>query len=137
MQPEIICERKYPPIILTKAPIDSGTAGKTKPIVPAFDKILNQVYIPIPERIKASAAFIQIAIKLSEQYELDTTIERHDTHITVRYSFDCCGGIRGIAQILGMVDEFAFFKDLYGKDITVSMDYYTHIIARGNTVVAP
>lgn len=36
-----------------------------------------------------------------------------------------------------MADEFALFKDIYGWDITVSLDFYTHAVVRNGRVVAP
>lgn len=36
-----------------------------------------------------------------------------------------------------MADEFAFFKNIYGWDITVSLDFYTHAVVRNGRVVAP
>lgn len=74
---------------------------------------------------------------LSELYELDTKIECHLNHISVNYSFNCCGGMRDINRVFGRADPFSFFKDIYGWDITVSLDFYTHAVVRNDRAVAP
>lgn len=81
--------------------------------------------------------FIQAAIEVSELYEWDTKIKRHVDHISVDYSFNCCGGMRDTNRVFGMVDQFSFFKDIFGWDITVSIDFYTHAVVRNGRVVVP
>lgn len=70
-------------------------------------------------------------------YELDTRIERHTDHISVNYSFNCCGGMRHMNRIFGMADQFSFFKDVDGWDITISMDYFTHTVIHNGRIIAP
>lgn len=36
-----------------------------------------------------------------------------------------------------MADQFSFFKDIYGWDITVSIDFYTLAVVRNGRVIAP
>jgi len=45
--------------------------------------------------------------------------------------------MRDINLVLGMADEFAFFKDIHIWNITVSLDFYTHAAVRNGRVVAP
>ena len=109
---------------------------------PSFDEIMqkiqeNTTYVLMPERIKASEDFIRAAIEVSELYELDTKIERHFDHISVDYSFNCCGGLRDINKVIGMADQSSFFKDILGWDITISLDFFTHAVVRNGRVVAP
>ena len=91
----------------------------------------------MPERIKVCEDFIRAAIGVSELYELDTKIERHFDHISVDYSFNCCGGLRDINRVIGMADQSSFFKDIFGWDITISLDFFTHAVVRNGRVVAP
>ena len=44
---------------------------------------------------------------------------------------------RGYCYKWFMADEFAFFKDIYGWDITVSLDFYTHAVVWNGRVVVP
>ncbi len=123
----VIYEKTYPPIEWEKAVIQSGNCQP----VPAFDAFYEKIMeVPevclIPERIASSKIFIETAIEISVLYQLDTKIIRHYNRITVDYSFYCGGGMTYIGQVLGMADEFAFFTGIRGKDITISMDYYTH-----------
>ena len=144
MSVEIIYEKKYPRIdpMEELKQVEMEAADEPEQPRPTFDEIMqkiyaNTTYVLMPERIKASEEFIQTAIEVSELYELDTKIERHLDHISVNYSFDCCGGLRDINKVFGMADQFSFFKDIYGWDITVSMDFYTHAVVRNGRVVAP
>ena len=144
MSVEIIYKKKYlriDPMEELKR-VEMEAADELEQPRPTFDEIMqknyaNTTYVLMPERIKASEEFIQIAIEVSELYELDTKIERHLDHISVNYSFDCCGGLRDINRVFGMADEVAFFKDIYGWDITVSLDFFTHATVRNGRVVSP
>ena len=144
MSVEIIYEKKYPRIdpMEEMKQIELEMADEPNDPTPAFHEIMAKIqaettYVLMPERIKASERFIQTAIEVSELYELDTKIVRHLDHISVNYSFDSCGGMRYINRVFGMADEFAFFKDIHGWDITVSMDFFTHTVVRNGRVVAP
>lgn len=144
MSVEIIYEKKYPRIdpMEEMKQIELEMADESKEPTPSFDEVIAKIhadttYVLMPERIKASEKFIQTAIEVSELYELDTKIERHIDRIIVNYSFDSCGGMRDINRVFGMADEFAFFKDVHGWDITVSLDFYTHAVVRNGRVVAP
>lgn len=143
MSVEIIYEKKYPRIdpMEEMKQIELEMADEPKEATPSFDEIMAKIqadttYVLMPERIKASEKFIQTAIEVSELYELDTKIERHIDRIIVNYSFDSCGGMREINRVFGMADEFAFFKDIYGWDITVSLGFFTHAVVRNGRVVA-
>ena len=144
MSAELIYEKKYPPIDPEKEikRIELELAAEQQEPIPSFNEVYNKImadttYILIPERIKGSEAFIRTAIEVSRLYELDTRIERCDSHISVTYSFNCGGGMRDIRRVFGMADEFAFFKDVYGFDFTISLDYYTHAVIRRGRIIAP
>lgn len=101
MSVEIIYEKKYPRIdpMEEMKQIELEMADEPEEPTPSFEEIMqkiqeNTTYVLMPERIKASENFIQAAIEVSELYELDTKIERHFDHISVNYSFNCCGGLR-------------------------------------------
>ncbi len=103
MSVEIVYEKKYPRIdpMEEMKQIEIEMADEPKEPNPSYEEMMqkiqaNTAYVLMPERIKASEDFIQTAIEVSELYELDTKIERHLDHISVNYSFDCCGGLRDI-----------------------------------------
>ena len=141
---EIIYEKKYPHIF-PSAELKCAKAtvsGKPQLTIPPFSELLKRAteetaYILIPKRTNAGEKFIQIAIEVSELYQLDTIIERHDSHISVTYSFNCCGGMREIKHVLSMADDFAFFTGIHGRDITVCLDYFTHAVVCKGKIVAP
>lgn len=144
MGAEVIYKMEYSRIDPQEEPQAAELEAEAAPGQPGgcFDEIYGKMirdttYILIPERIKAGERFIQTAIEVSQRYKLDTKIIRHDSHITVKYAFNCCGGMCDIRRVFGMADEFAFFKDVCGRDILVCMDYYTHAVVRNGTVVSP
>ena len=144
MSKEIIYEKKYPridPMVELKNSTQERVDDPKEPI-PTFEEIMkkiqtNTTYVLMPERIKGSEEFIQTAIEISKLYELDTRIERRFDHISVIYSFDCCGGLRYINQVFKMADQFSFFTDIHDRDITISFDYFTHASVRNGRIVSP
>nr|DAQ11004.1 MAG TPA: hypothetical protein [Caudoviricetes sp.] len=144
MSVEIIYEKKYPRIdpMEEMKQIELEMADEPEEPTPSFEEIMqkiqeNTTYVLMSERIKASEDFIRAAIEVSELYELDTKIERHFDHISVDYSCNCCGGLRDINRVIGMADQSSFFKDIFGWDITISLDFFTHAVVRNGRVVAP
>lgn len=144
MSKETIYEKTYPRIDAVKGmlQIEQEMAGKSNEPAPSFEEIMqkiltNTTYVVMPERIKNSEKFIQMAIEVSELYELDTRIDRHFDHISVTYSFDCGGGLQEINRVFGMADQFSFFTNIHGRDITVSLDYFTHATVRNGRIVSP
>lgn len=144
MSVEIIYEKKYPRIDPMEELRQAELEMADEPEQPqhTFSEMMEKIYadttyVLIPERIKDSEDFIRAAIEVSELYELDTKIERHFDHISVDYSFNCCGGLRDINRVIGMADQSSFFKDIFGWDITISLDFFTHAVVRNGRIVAP
>lgn len=144
MSAEVLYEKRYP---RTDLVVDYDQVETDKAVAPnesnhSFEEMLKRfyadtTYVLIPDRVKASEDFVRVAIEVSELYELDTKITRHLDHISVDYSFDCGGGMRDINHVFGMADQFSFFKNINGRDITVSLDFFTHAVVRNGRVVAP
>lgn len=141
---EVIYEKKYP----RTDPMEewvmemANKADKSQKPRQSFDEFLKQIYenttyIPLPERIKAGEEFIRAAIDLCELYELNTIISRYYDHITVKYSFDCGGGMREMNRVFGMADRFSFFQNIFDRDITISLEFYTHRVIRNGRILAP
>lgn len=77
------------------------------------------VYILMPERV-AKAESIRKAIEVSELYEMDIKIERHISHISANYYFDCGGAMKHLIDIISEADEIAFFTPKEGHDINLT-----------------
>lgn len=85
---------------------DSGNA-------PSFDEIMKEIYsnvtyLVLPGREKKARNFIQKAIEISNDYELDIEIREHLSHISVTYTFDCCAGMGFLKSIIEMADDISF-----------------------------
>ena len=94
----------------------------------------DRTLILLPERMKGSEEFIKLAIETSEMYELDTKITRKDSHIAVNYSFDCAGDMDFLIPLSEWLTVSRSFTGIYGFEITISLDYYTHAeFSKGKT----
>ena len=87
---EIIYEKHFHKEIieeLEKERIDLVEAfGEDAKQAPSFDEIMKKIYsnvtyLALPEREKMAQAFIETAIEISNDYELDIEIEEHLSHI--------------------------------------------------------
>lgn len=101
------------------------------------DMMDNRTIIPIPEKIEKADEFIKLAIEISELYELDTKISEKDSCIEVNYSFDCAGDMVFLLSVFRKADSISFFTGIYGFDITISLDYYTHAVYNKERLVRP
>jgi len=101
-------------------------------------KLLEPVDLtPIPGRDENAALFIHLAIEAAELYQLDTVITRHESRISVDYSFDCGGCMKYVLPVFKLADECSFFTGIFGREITVSLEYYTHYVCKNGKVIAP
>lgn len=101
------------------------------------DMMDNRTIIPIPEKIEKADEFIKLAIEVSELYELDTKISRKDCYIEINYSFDSAGDMAFLIPVFRKADNISFFTGIYGFDITISLDYYTHTVYNKGRIVYP
>lgn len=95
-------------------------------------KIFKDVtYKELPGREEKSQRFIQQAIKISEEYELDIEIQKLDTSIIIYISFD---GPRILARelklLIAVADNVETFSDVFDRDITLVLQYYTKAVYR-------
>jgi len=107
-----------------------------------FDEILDEIYEgveyePLPEREKSAELFVKTAIYISETYELDVKIVKHYSHITVDFCFNSAGCMGFLKQIIRFADDIAFFANIKGYDIVMSIDHYTHAETRHGRRVHP
>lgn len=109
---------------------------------PSFEEFYQNMMsrrclILLPERIQSAERFIKTAVEVGEIYELDTKIERMDSHISVTYQFNCGGEMDHLISILRLADTVSFFTDPGGFDITLVLDYYTHAVYQGERLIRP
>lgn len=108
--------------------------GKADPM-PSFeefykDMMENRELVPIPNREELAGSFVLLAIVIGEEYELDTTIRKSDSHVTVDFSFDCGGDMDFFLPLLRAADNITFFTGIRGYEITMTIEYYTHAVYR-------
>lgn len=144
MRSKVIYEKIFPPMEIpsmeeieeTNATPDEETERLT------FEEIMQKiykdmVYVVIPGRAEKAESFIRKAISVSELYEMDIKIEQHFSHISVSYHFDCGGAMKHLIDIISEADEIAFFRPKEGRDIIMSLDFYTHAEYRNGRRIEP
>lgn len=88
-------------------------------------------YVPIPARIENKQVFIDMAIELSQTYEIDTDIYEADGHIAAKLLFMPCSFMGGVKEmfmdVLDMADDISFFTSKENPDaIELIASYNTH-----------
>jgi len=144
MKSKVIYEKKFPKMeipTLEQIEEQNATESEEKERL-TFEEIMQQiykdlVYVLIPERAMKAEAFIRKAIAVSELYEMDIKIERHFSHVSANYYFDCGGAMKHLIDIIKEADEIAFFRPKEGCDIIMSLDFYTHAEYRNGRRVEP
>lgn len=145
MKRKVIYQKTYPDIDLDELEALAGAEylfGDNDDSAPSFDEFMKRVYQDtvywlLPERVKTAKEFINRAIELSEMYEIDAEIIEHDTNITVDYFFDGCACMGFLKELIQYADDIAFFINSRGREIQLSMEYYTHAIIRNGRRVSP
>ncbi len=144
MNSKIIYEKKYPPLeipTIEEIKEQNATADeKTERL--SFEEIIEKVYkdmiyVLVPERAARAKSFIHQAIAVSELYEIDVKIEQHLSHISATFSFDCGMGMKHLLDVAKMADDVSFFTKIYGRDIVMSLDFFTHLEYRNGRQVRP
>ena len=144
MKQEIIYEKKYPKIDYRKEFEEQAAYGGTE----ESEKKLSSEefmkglfadirYIPIPKRIAECERFINEAIRFSELYELNLDITRYDDCVRAHFSFDFFSRMKYINHLFGMADEISFFRGNGNCDISMELDFYTHVLERHGFATAP
>jgi len=105
---------------------------------PAAEALLkNLMAIPIPQRQESAMAFIDTAISISEDYDIDLSIWKYDTFLSAHFYFDSAGAMGFLKNIMQYADDLTFFATLDGYEICMHVDYYTHEIYRNNRKLFP
>lgn len=91
----------------------------------------NNTYLPNPDKIAKKERFINLAVTLSENYEIDMEITDHFYLISVtmylRCSY-CTGELKSLfTELIVMCDSISSFTSHSDPcDFIISLDYYTH-----------
>lgn len=97
----------------------------------------NRFSIPMPDRENGTKAFIAAAKDVSELYRLDVKITEHIDHISAAFYFNAGGNLRYMKEVLKLADDISFFANVYGYEIIMSLDYYTHAVFVGGRQIHP
>ena len=117
-----------------KSTTDEDRQNARKFIDRLFDSITTE---PLPQREERVICFVRAAIELSVQCSLDVEIRKYETHISVDFSFDNGCIIKGQNRLFQMADEITMMSGLHGRDIVLTLDYFTHAIYRDGRQIYP
>ena len=146
LEEEVIYEKTYP-----REDIDELHAKLSKEVDVqdrdekkrmTFDEIMEEIYEGVeyellPERAKSAEIFVELAKRISEIYKLDVKIVKHYSHITVDFCFSSSGCMGFLKHIMRFADDIAFFANINGYEIVMSIDHYTHAETRHGRRVHP
>lgn len=135
----IIYEKEYPkgtPEEQTYTP-----EGRKIPDI-SFEEFMRRGYenrfsTPIPNRVNGAQAFIAAVKNVSGIYQLDVKITEHIDHISADFYFNAGGSLRYMKEVLKLADDISFFANVYGYEIIMSLDYYTHAVFVGGRQIYP
>lgn len=103
-----------------------------------FDKLEASITLsPLPGREEGAQQFIEAAMEISAFYGLDIEVRRLYSCISIDLGFDIGSGLKGLNKVFGMADEFGFATGIKGRDVTVTMQYYTHAVYLNGRQVTP
>lgn len=97
----------------------------------------NTSFVVMPQRLAMRREFVNAAIEVAEQYSIDVVITEYDERITADLSFDCGGAMKLLKRVIGYADNISFFRGIRGREITLSVDFYTHAVFRSGKKLAP
>lgn len=102
-----------------------------------FMKRANDVQLAyIPERESESRVFIDTAIRVSDEYQLDLTIEKDDECITACYTVESGPCPEALKPLFILADRY-FFTVCKDYRLMISLDYFTHRVYRNGRLIAP
>jgi len=134
---KIIYSKRFPKVDLNEFCKGQGGTDDDifEPPVPfeTFRKRLaeNSTYIVNPTKLKWRQEFIDMAVRLSSEYEIDMDIEDHLYYISVCMylgSASCVGRLKALfTLLLSMCDRITCLTTKNGtSDFTITLDYHTH-----------
>ena len=140
MQYEVLYKKEYAHdeanecVSPAKPMTDEDRHNARKFIDRLFDSITTE---PLPQREERVICFVRAAIELSVQCSLDVEIRKYETHISVDFSFDNGCIIKGQNRLFQMADEITMMSGLHGRDVVLTLDYFTHVIYRDGRQIYP
>lgn len=126
----VIYSKKYP-----KVSVEAKGERSKKPNL-THEEIIAKIfrditYKELPGREEKSRRFIQQAIEISEEYELDVEIQRLDISIMVYLSFDGPNILaRELRLLIAVADTVETFSNVFDRDVTLVLQYYTKAVYR-------
>lgn len=107
-----------------------------------FDELIERIYggieyIDIPQKAKVADGFVKFAIKLAEEYEIDTLIKRYYSHISVNYYFDSMASLTILRKIMFAADNITLHTKVKGHDVELTLDFYTKAECRNGRQIHP
>lgn len=139
---KVIFEERYQPIENPVWGDDPDDFIKLAKDIADFKERLLQIsreleFISEKERIAQAETFLQRAILDAFLYRFDIRVEKKDACIRVTYSFDENRERCELQELFSMAHRFSFFKNLYDREYSIVLQYYTCDAVYHGKVVCP
>jgi len=142
---KVIYENKVPPFDYEKAKEEAETIELPPDYKRPFDTpeemeewaAKDLTFRPLPQRAKVAKQFVNKAIEISEQYEIETVIQEFIDHYSVSYYFDYCPFGRFLKGLILFADEIDIMSDVNGYKICLTLEYYFQARLRKGKQIRP
>ena len=99
--------------------------------------VKDLTFKPLPQRAKVAKQFVNKAIEISEQYEIETVIHEFIDHYSVEFYFDFCPFGRFLKGLILFSDDMDIISDVNGYKICMRLDFYTQAKLRKGKQIRP
>ena len=142
---KVIYENRVPPFDYEKAKKKVETIELPPYYKRPFDTpeemeewaVKDLTFKPLPQRAKVAKQFVNKAIEISEQYEIETVIHEFIDHYSVEFYFDFCPFGRVLKGLILFSDDMDIISDVNGYKICMRLDFYTQAKLRKGKQIRP
>lgn len=88
----------------------------------------ERVFLLRPERMDGQKQFVNKAIAISENCEIDLVVMEHVDRVTAEFTIWGIAGVTQMKEIFQMADEIWFSCGLKDDEARITLEYFTHAV---------
>lgn len=93
----------------------------------------ERVFLLRPERMDGQKQFVNKAIAISENCEIDLVVMEHADRVTAEFTIWGIAGVTQMKEIFQMADEIWFLCGLKDNEARITLEYFTHAVYQGES----
>lgn len=133
---KVLYQKTYPPVDCMFT-ISESIGNKSLRSAEEFMRNSNNVVMEqIQERKGSAQIYINTAIRLSEEYEIDLLLEKKDCYISAAFTTECGPCPEALKPLFILADRY-FFTVCSDHRLLITLDYFTHKVVRNGHILAP